>query len=267
MKTGKTTTARTITPWLAELVEALELDQPRVITTREVAEIAHALGIKGAPSELTRRLRERGWLLPLSADGVWEFAPGARAGRFGAGDPHIILRAALAKEPNFPGQLAYESAAWLLSLSSRQPERHVLSLPADYRPSPSIVAEYRIVRHRPNIPATAVDGLPVWAVESLLVAMASQPTSFRDWPNVLDWLPLAVAQSKAENIARELRGRPRSVITKARYLLERGTASEEFLSDAALRLPDQRPLIYFGARARPGHHVAKYNLRDSALPT
>jgi hypothetical protein len=44
-----------------------------------------------------RRLREHGWLLDLATRGVWEFAPAARAGAYGSGDPLVELRATLAR--------------------------------------------------------------------------------------------------------------------------------------------------------------------------
>ncbi len=264
MNLDKTTAARTIPPGLAEIVEALELEQPRVITTPEIGELARRYGIKSGASEVVRRLRKRGWLLPSAVRGAWEFVPGSRAGRFTSGDPHAAFRGALALNPTFPGQLAYESAAWLLGLSSRQPVRHVISLPPSSR-TPSLASEYRVVRARPKLPTKIIDGLPVWTIESLLVGMAQHPTSFRDWPNVLEWLPQAVASVDPAKLARELDGQPRSVSTRTAYLLERGGASSDLLKQPAFALPSDPPLVYFGSRARPGHYVRKYNLRDAVL--
>jgi hypothetical protein len=179
---------------------------------------------------LARRLRKHGWILPLRGKSAWEFAPGFRAGRTRSGDAHSELRATLAGRPDFPGQLAYESAAWIYGLLDRQPAHHVLSLLDGVPAPPSIKGDYRIVHWRPNTPPVHVDGLPVWSIETLLVAMAAHPTSYRDWSNVLDWLPRAVTKLSHENLERELKGQPQSVRTKLAYLLKRANAAKQLLS-------------------------------------
>ncbi len=260
------TTARTIPRGLAKLVEELELERPTVITTREITAIAQRLGIPvSSPSELARRLRKHGWILPLRGKSAWEFVPGSRAGRIRSGDAHSELRASIARRPDFPGQLAHESAAWMHGLLDRQPVHHVLSLPARAPVPPSIKSGYRVVRWRPNTPPARIDDLPVWSIESLLVAMAAHPTSYRDWPNVLDWLPRAIEKIQPEILSRELKGQPRSVRSKLAYLLRRGNVDSKLLSLVDPSPLDRRPLIYFGPRNRPGYVVKDYNLRDSLL--
>ncbi|HEY5087263.1 MAG TPA: type IV toxin-antitoxin system AbiEi family antitoxin [Gemmatimonadaceae bacterium] len=261
-----TTTARTIPRGLARLVEELELERPLVITTGELAAIARRLRIPvSSPSELARRLRKHGWILPLRGKSAWEFAPGSRAGRTRSGDAHSELRATLARRPDFPGQLAYESAAWIHGLLDRQPVHHVLSMPAGVPAPPSIKGDYRIVHWLPKAPPVHIDGLPVWSIESLLVAMTAHPTSYRDWPNVLDWLPHAVSKLSHENLERELKGQPQSVRTKLAYLLKRANADRQLLSLIDPPSARRRPLIYFGPRTRVAHAVKEYNLRDSLL--
>ncbi|WP_425955926.1 type IV toxin-antitoxin system AbiEi family antitoxin domain-containing protein [Xylanimonas sp. McL0601] len=71
---------RTLGPALGQVIEELELDQPIVVTTADVAGIAARRGIKTPASEIARRLRLSGWLLPTGQRGVYEFAPGAHAG-------------------------------------------------------------------------------------------------------------------------------------------------------------------------------------------
>jgi hypothetical protein len=151
------------------------------------------------------------------------------------------------------------------ALLDRQPIKHVLSLPADVSAPPSIRGDYRIVHWRPSTPLVEFEGLPVWAIESLLVAMAAHPTSYRDWANVLDLIPQAVAKVRPEILEEELRSQPLSVRTKTAYLLKRGGADRDLLGRIDQQAQERRPLIYFGPRNRPARIVKEYNVRDSLL--
>ena len=82
-------TARPSTPSLSRLLELLELEQPRVVSRQRLEEWAQEAGISWPTNVVLQRLRQRGWLLDLKTRGVWEFAPAARAGAFGADDPLI----------------------------------------------------------------------------------------------------------------------------------------------------------------------------------
>ena len=73
-------TARASTRSLSRLLEVLELEQPRVVTRRDLEEWAREADIRWPTNVVLQRLRERGWLLDLKTRGVWEFAPAARAG-------------------------------------------------------------------------------------------------------------------------------------------------------------------------------------------
>src|SRR5680860_518014 len=114
--------SRPIPSRLAPVLEALELDQPRVVTADGLAHLARGQGIDIDGVQLAYELRRLGWLIGLRTKGAWEFVPGARAGRFGAGDRYIELRAALAVGAEFQGALAMESAAVALGLAGRVPD-------------------------------------------------------------------------------------------------------------------------------------------------
>ena len=85
--------SRSVPSRLASVVEALELDQPRVVTVADLEGLSRSSGLSISGVALGYGLRRLGWLLPLRTRGVWEFAPAARAGRCSAGGPHIELRA------------------------------------------------------------------------------------------------------------------------------------------------------------------------------
>src|SRR5665811_484052 len=95
-------TARTVPQGLAPLLQLLELEQPHVVTAAQVRGWSSEAGISWPADLVIRRLREKGWLLDLATRGVWEFAPAARAGTYGSGDPLIELRATLARDHSAP---------------------------------------------------------------------------------------------------------------------------------------------------------------------
>ena len=255
---------RSIPSRVAPVLEALELDQPRVVTVADLDVLAaeHAVGLDG--TELAYELRRRGWLSTLRTRGAWEFVPGARAGRFGAGDRHIELRAALALDPGFPGALAMESAAVALGLAGRIPEQEVLSLPPGTR-LPKALDEWRVVTLQVEPDGlTRIDGLPVWRVETLLVGLARRPAGYRDWPNVAEWLDEAVERVDMTVIRGQLIDAPRSAWRRAGYLLAVGGRA-----DAGTALIESEPAgsgpVYLGPRERDGRFDKRFDVIDSVL--
>ena len=114
---------RSMSAALAPIVEQLELEQPEIVTLRELTAIAAQFGIATAPALIAHRLRERGWLLSTGINGAWEFAPGAHAGPHSRGGLLIPVRAALALTPDLPVAMALNSAAWAYGIADRQPQR------------------------------------------------------------------------------------------------------------------------------------------------
>jgi hypothetical protein len=254
------TASRDITPALAPLVQLLELEQPRVVSTADIAAFSVEAGLDWPVPVVVRRLRERGWLLDLITRGVWEFAPAARAGALGAGDPFIELRATLKRNPGAPYSVAAESAAYLLGLSSRRPERDVIGAPHGAKPSKAL-AVFRLVRWEPSR-LVVREGLPVWSGETLLAFMAARPGAYRDWPNVGEWIVQAADDVSGESLVSELEGLPRSAWARAAYLLDEGRRP-----DLAARLLEAAPPgngpYYLGVREAPGRYRSTYDVVDS----
>lgn len=254
-------TVRATPPGLAPLLELLELEQPAVVTTRDLARLSSDAGVGWPLNVIAQRLRERGWLLPLKTRGVWEFAPAARAGAFGSGDPLIELRAVLARDPDAPYAVAAESAAFLLGLSSRRPDRETIGAPPGRR-VPDALADFRVARWSPVTPLARRDGLPTWSLETLLAYVATRPSGYHDWPNVGEWLKLAASAVRVAELARELDGRSAGSWARAAYLLELGGAGA-----VARALYAQAPAgsgpHYLGDRSRPGRHDRTYDVIDS----
>ena len=254
-------TVRDVTKALAPLLQELELEQPRVVTRDELESSAISAGVDWPVEVVVRRLREAGWLLDLGTRGVWEFAPAARAGAFGSGDPLVELRATLAREAGSPLAVAAESAAYLLGLASRRPDREVVGAPAGVR-TPRALRDLRVVHWVPRTELVVKDGLPVWSVTTLLAFMAAKPGGYRDWPNVGEWIVQAAEVTPVEAIAEELSGHPRAAWARAAYLLDKGAES-----DVAVRLMELAPSgtgpFYLGRRAVSGRYDGRFDVVDS----
>ncbi|MCC6185055.1 MAG: hypothetical protein IT194_10390 [Microthrixaceae bacterium] len=246
------------------MVEALELAQPAVVTADTLAHLAEDHGIDTDGQRLAYDLRRLGWLIGLRTKGAWEFVPGARAGRFGAGDRHIELRAALAVDAGFRGALAMESAAVALGLAGRVPDREVLWVPPGRR-APKSFGDWRVVRLAVSDDGfTPVDGLPTWRVGTLLAGMALRPDGFHDWPNVGEWLARAVTQADADSVARSLVGAPRAAWQRASYLLATG-GQEAAAFDVFQQAPSGRGPAYLGPRQKKGRFDRRFEVVDSVL--
>lgn len=254
---------RVVQPSVAAVLEALELEQPQVVTTDDIDELRRTTGTTSSTRYVIELLTDEGWLLSLRSRGVWEFAPAARAGAYGSGDPHIELRATLRKRPDLPVALAEETAAWLHGLSGRPPTRDVLAAPEGLRLPPAL-ATYRVVRATTHVEAERRNGLPVWGVDTLLVAMADRPGSYRDWPNVTDWLSQAVARATGDGLRAELQDRTRAAWMRLAYLLDRGGDSALATELIGLAPPGQGP-YYLGPRSAHGTYHARFDVIDSSL--
>ncbi len=254
-------TVRTVPPTLAPVLELLELEQPRVVTTAQIGDLAQQAGVGWPVDVVVRRLRERGWLLPLATKGVWEFAPAARAGAIGSGDPLIELRAVLARDPDAPYAVAAESAAYMLGLSARRPEPECASAPPDAR-SPKSLSAMRLVRWKPSTPLLGREGLPVWAPVTLIAFMATRPAAYHDWPNAGDWLPRAVDDVGVDALARELEGRSTGSWARAGYLLHRAGAGER-AAGLMTCAPRGKGPHYLGDRSVKGRYDREFDVVDS----
>lgn len=255
---------RSVPRSVAPILEALELEQPVLVTLEQLDALTAETGIEVSGSVAARLLRERGWLLPLRAIGVWEFAPGARAGAIGGGDPFIELRARLETRP-LEASVAAESAAWLHGLAARAPDPQVVGLPPGEQ-LPRSLDEFRVVRWAPSIPTHDIGGLPVWSVSTLLAFMGARPNRYRDWPNVSEWLTDAVQRVTVEALGSELTEQPRSAWARTSYLMLRGGAGEA--ADRLIALaPEGRGPFHLGPRERPSKYERRFDVVDHIFPS
>lgn len=258
-----TTSARTLSRTLAEIVTDLELEQPTLVDLAHLAALAARHGIRTRERELARRLRERGWLLPTSRPGVYEFAPGAHAGPYGHGDPFMDLRAELRAHPDRPAALAFGSALWLHGLAERAPNQHEVAVAPRSPVSPTLRRVYRVVHFGAQTQPSQLQGLPVHSPATVLVHLASRPAQVRAWSPILDALPDLVERVDAQGLLRELSGRPASVSARLGYLLS-GLLTESESQGFGLR--PAGGVVWFGPRDKVRRTDRFWGVADTVLP-
>jgi AbiEi antitoxin C-terminal domain len=254
--------SRAIPSRLSAVVEYLELFQPKLLALDELGLYLSELGIQGDAAKIAHDLQRLGWLLPLRTKGRWEFAPAARAGALPSGDPFIELRATLQRR-ELPVVLAYDSAAWLQGLSTRQPQKHVLATYPSQKKLPPALSDFRVTRVWGELKPEYRDNLPVWRVPTLLAKMAIEPHYFRDWANVMEWLAEAFKRADAFDLERELDDAPQTARVRLAYLADR--ADFTHLASELMRRTRPLGLTYLGRDPTRARFVRDYNLVDSLL--
>ena len=248
------------------MVEALEFEQPRVVTLATLTRIAMETGAakdESGAAKLAYRLQDLGWLGSVRTKGAWEFIPGARAGAVTSGDRFLELRAYLAAHPEWPGVLAMESAASLLGLAQHLPVHEVVALPPG-APMPKALSQWRLV----TVPMSAVglerrDYLPTWNLEGLIAGIATRPSGYRDLPGLAQWLPGSGPTLRTDVLLECLRDAPCSAWQRAAYLV-RIAGNDE----ATCALLSERPpahMAWFGATRRGGTYDPLVKVSDADL--
>jgi hypothetical protein len=256
-------TPRPVPASLAPVIEELELRQPTVVTRSLLTEILAQTQVPLRSEMAAERMVRLGWLLPLRTRGTWEFAPGARAGRYRAGDPWIELHALLAHDPDAPVAVAFESAIWELGHSSHQPDRPVLAHRRGWRPPPSLGV--RAVTFDWAVSTKTVRGLPVWMEATIVVAAAERPGAQGNWGNAEDWLPNTFRTATAEDLLREAEGRRISTLARLGYLAE-WAGRIDIADQVEALLPSRLPVTFLGPRDRRARWSKRWRVYDSLLP-
>lgn len=256
--------ARAITASVAPVVEQLELDGDLIVSVDRLADVLRRLGKGGAPRQVAYELQRAGWLGSLRTRDTWEFLPAARGGAFGSGDRFIEFRAQRASNAAWPGVLAMESAASVLGLAQRLPEREVVALPRGFEPPKSFADDWRVLTlPLPEQGVTLVDGLPTWNLEGLLVGIATRPSGYRDVPGLGQWLAEAVSRADVNAIIELLEPAPASARQRAAYLMAAG--NNVAAAEAIVHKFGARSVAWFGPRRRNGTFDRLTQVNDTAL--
>ena len=258
---------RRVPAWAAGLLAGLARDQPAVVTRADLAERLADAGSDRSIERTIEQLRRLGWLGQLHLHGVWAFVP---PGQDEVVDPYIALRGWKAKDPSVTFRLAGDPAAWHLGYLNRQPAGPVpVWLPKGRRipdglrssvsavrfPWPAAEADKlgprpELLRRRKLDIVTWSSRLPAFGPEALLVQLATRPSSFHSWADLVEHLSPFAADVDIERATAILREQTASSWQRAAYLLHCGGQPQ-----AAIELLDQRPAgemptVVFGEEAR-----------------
>lgn len=252
---------RSLPPTLARIVALLELDQAFLVTMEDLERLRQQTGVKTNAKLISQRLRRLGWLLPTEQRGVWEFAPGAHAGPLGHGHPFKEVRAALLAAPQLDAAICLSSALWAHGLLDRAPERSEVALPTGTSAPASLTRAARVVRFDRRLKTVSIRGTPTHAPATILTHLAARPSGVRSWSTVLDALPELLELVNADDLHREIAGRPAAVATRLAYLIH--GLDPKLASELA---PGDHGKVWFGPRGRLKRHNQTFNVADTVLP-
>ena len=231
--------SRMITRPVADIIEQLELDGDTIVTVDRLASVMDEVGTTGSPRMLAYELQRAGWLGALRSRGAWEFLAGSRAGSYSSGDRFLEFRAQRALRPEWPGVLAMESAASLLGLAQRIPDREVIALPDDAAFPKAMSGQWRCVRIEiPHEGITVINGLPTWGREGLLVGIGIRPSGYKDVAGLGQWLSEAPFDVDTDKVLRLLVSASAAARQRTAYLLQ-GSGNRK----AAQEIVDANPPV------------------------
>jgi len=253
---------RTIPSSMGGILEDLELEQPTLVTTEQLAQLVERHGLRTPTRIVAARLRERGWLLPTGQRGVWEFAPAATAGAYSRNDPLTPLRAFLARRPTARCALTFQAAAWAHGFADRVPTSIEIAAGTSElaRQLPSHVS---VSVFDPCLPYQELRGIQVLAVESVLVHMTAKPGAVRSWASALEWLPELANELSWQPLSLELTDRPAATRARTGYLLQ---GMRPDLATAIRELGPLHGKTWFGPRGHLLRHDNTWQIADTSLP-
>lgn len=253
---------RTISPSMAGILQALELERPMLVTTEDLKRIIEVENIHTPARIVAARLREAGWLLQTGQRGVWEFAPAAMAGAYSSCDPLLGLRSYLARHPNTTCGITFQTAAWVYGYSSRVPAKPEIAA-QDVSISRALPESLSASVFVPRLEYEKIKGVPVLAKESIIVHMCEKPMAIRSWESAVEWLVELAADIEPEKLMAELSFRRQSTKTRTGYLLK-GIRPDV----AAIIYAEYKPKskTWFGPRQKLLRHDNKWLVADTILP-
>jgi len=253
---------RTISRSLSGVLEELELAQPTLVTSEDLGVLIAQQGIKSPVNVVASRLRERGWLLATPQRGVWEFAPAALAGPYSLNEPVTPLKAFLAKHPLARCGLTFQAAAWAHGIADRVPNRLEVAA-VNHSAARQLPDALAGTVFTPKLSYLTLRGVPVLALESVLVHMAARPTAVRSWASALEWLPELSNELQIGPLLSEISGRSTTVQARVGYLLQ------SLRPDLATTIYERASVTtktWFGPRGKLRRHDSKWLIADTLLP-
>lgn len=275
---------RRIPTWARGIVAAMSRDLPRVVTRDDIRALLDEAGSERTPDETISELRRLGWLVHLGIAGTWTFiAPGQSE----VIDPYLSLRA-WDRVASSGFYLAGANAAWFLGYLDRAPDPKVqillppgTALPKGLRRS---VAALRLpwpedtdllgptprllVRRRLDLVRWA-DGLRCIGPEALILQLASRPTSFTPWDDLIAHLPRLVEDCDDSRLVALLVVASAAAWQRAAYLLHAGGSPARAIAVFDAAPIETWPVTSFGtthtAPEAGSLFVAQYRLIDRLI--
>ncbi|MCB1006904.1 MAG: hypothetical protein KDB35_22165 [Acidimicrobiales bacterium] len=194
---------------------------------------------------------------------MWAFVP---PGQDEVVDPYLMLRGWRAKDPGVVFRLAGDAAAWHLGYLNRRPTGPVpvwlpksRRIPDGLRGSVSVVRfpwpveqadklgpRPELLRARKLDALTWSSRLPALGPEALLVQLATRPSSFTSWADLVEHLSLFAADVDIDRATMILRKQSTSSWQRAAYLLHCGGQPQAAMDLLADRPPHEMPTVIFG---------------------
>jgi hypothetical protein len=256
-----------------------------VLTRADIADRLAEAGSDRTVDRTIEELRRLGWLSSIRLHAVWAFVP---PGQDEVVDPYLMLRGWRAKDPSVVFRLAGDAAAWHLGYLNRRPVGPVpvwlpkgTRIPDGLRGSVSAVrfhwpAEQAdklgprpdMLRGRKLDPLTWSSRLPALGPEALLVQLATRPSSFRSWADLVEHLSLFAADVDIDRATMILRKQSASSWQRAAYLLHRGGQPQAAIELLTNRPPHEMPTVIFGEEAdleAPGLFAPQFRIVDRLI--
>ena len=261
---------RSIPTSVAKIVQQLELDGDLLVTVDRLAEVIADVGLSHQHADvraLAYDLQRSGWLGPLRTRGAWEFLPGARGGAYGSGDRFIEFRAQQTVDPDWGGVLAMESAASVLGLAQRLPEKEVVALPAHARLPKALTHDWRSVHVAvPTRGVTSIDGMKSWNLEGLILGIAARPSAYEDVAGLGQWLPDAIRRVDVDALIAMLETANPATRQRTAYIV--GAAGGDDARTAMVTNYPATETVWLGPRmAGASVFDAETNVNDTLLHT
>lgn len=254
--------ARSIPPTMAGVLERLELERPRLVTSADLTSLLEEEGVATPVAVFASRMRDHGWLLPTGRRGVWEFVPAEVAGPYPSMDPLMAARAFAASRPRLEPTLTMHAAAWALGFADRAPITIDVALPG--RVGRIVQPQgVRLHSYDPVLDAVEVRDMRALSPESVIVEMVARPNEVPSWQSATEWLPELAYESDKNKLLDELSVRNASTWARAGYLLQ------AMRPDIAHAIKGTRPpvsKVRFGPKTASKRNDERWKVVDTLLP-
>jgi|GEM_PF-5151362 len=173
---------RAIPRYLALIIEQLELDQAELLTINDIRNYAESVDSTVQATRIAFELKNRGWLLPTAARGIYEFSPGANAGAYSKGSSFINIKAIALANPEVKWFYSHQSALYFHNIVDQMPDKPQITVKCNS--IKNIPYAFTKLTHNvfdSQLAPLIINGNPIEQLETLLVHICAKPKSVKDW--------------------------------------------------------------------------------------